>query len=124
MASKGRQKRETDELLALALAAGGTLQAASQHAQISERTARRRMQDPAFRQLVTDTRSQLVERAVGRLAAVACQAADCLADLVAHGTTEAVRLNAAKSILANLLPHLDAVEFERRLRALEDQQAP
>jgi hypothetical protein len=73
MAGSGR--RNADEALALALAGGQTLRAAAAAAKVAERTATRRMADPAFRQRVAELRGDMVQRSLGRMADVRFNAA-------------------------------------------------
>lgn len=116
MAHNGR--RNADDALALALATGQTIRDAAAANGIGERTATRRMADPAFRRRVAETRSALFAEAVGRLAALAGRAADALGDLLTS-ERDLVKLQAAKSLL-ELGPKLREVgELAERLDALE-----
>src|SRR5262245_44873865 len=60
-----RGRAEADEVLALGLASGLTIQAAAQHSAVARRTARRRLTDPAFRARVNALRAALVDQAPG-----------------------------------------------------------
>jgi hypothetical protein len=120
MAGSGR--RNADEALALALAGGQTLRAAAEAAKIAERTATRRMADPAFRQRVTELRGDMVQRSLGRMAEGMSEAADVLRQLLA-ARSESVRLGAARSLLELGVKLRESVELEERMRALEGRLA-
>ena len=96
MASIGRS---ADELLAMAIASGRTLRSAAKMAGCSERTARRRWQDQAFRRAVDTLRGEAVERAMAKLSADMVAAAIEMKKILTSGSTDQVRLSAAKSIL-------------------------
>jgi hypothetical protein len=106
----------------LALAAGGTIREACRKAKVSESTAYRRLEDPAFRKQVQNARAEVLSRAVGKLADTASAAVDTLKKLL-KAKRENVRLAAARSILELGAKLRDAGELEERIRALEDVQA-
>jgi hypothetical protein len=106
--------------LALALAAGQTLRDAAAAAGIAERTATRRMADPAFRRRVNELRGEMVQRSLGRMADGMSEAADVLRELLT-ADRESVRLGAARSLLELGVRLRESVELEERLQALEDQ---
>lgn len=108
-----------DQLIAL-LAGGATNADAAKSAGISERTVYRRMQDPAFRQRVTEARASLIERAVAQLAASASQAVSTLTDLLGFEYPPAQRVSAARSILELGVKLRESVELEQRIAALEE----
>ena len=116
MAHRGR--RNADEALALAVAAGQTLRNAAVAVGVSERTAARRWADPAFRCRVSQLRGEMVQRSLGRLADGVTEAADVLRQLLA-AESEAVRLGAARSLLELGVKLREPVELEERLAALE-----
>jgi hypothetical protein len=95
----GTGKKNCDEALLTALAAGGSVAAAAHHAGVSERTARRRLASAEFRARVDEARAAMVGQAVGRLASVGALAGDTLRELLDPGRPPAVRLGAARSVL-------------------------
>src|SRR5262245_2012428 len=117
--SKGR-KRGNPTLL-MALACGASVPQAAAKAGISERTAYRRLTDPAFRARIETLRAEMVQRAAALLIAAAIHAAKTLIDLQASATPAAVRRRAARDILelSERLRH--ATILEKRLAALERQ---
>jgi hypothetical protein len=116
VAENGR--KNVDDALVLALATGLSVPAAAQRAGASERTAYRRLDDPAFRSRIAEVRSALFAETVGRLAALAGKAADALGELLTSDR-DLVKLQAAKGVL-ELGPKLrEAGELAERLDALE-----
>ena len=100
------------------LAAGRTVTEAAATAEVGESTIYRWLRTEEFRQLVADLRTQLLSRAIGKLAEQSGAAADVLAALLS-GVEERTRLAAAKAIL-ELGPRLrEAGELAARLEAVE-----
>src|SRR5690242_11882322 len=112
MAHRGR--RNADEALAVAVAAGQTLRDAAGAAGVSERTAARRWGDAAFRRHVSELRADMVRRSLGRMADGMSEAADMLRRLLA-AESESARLGAARSLLELGVKLRDSVEMEERL---------
>jgi hypothetical protein len=117
MARNGRRKG--DAALLLALAAGRTVRDAALAAGVGERTATRRVADPAFRRRVAELRAEMVGRALGRMADGMTEAADTLRLLLA-ARGESVRLGAARALLELGAKLRESVELEQRILALED----
>jgi hypothetical protein len=115
----GSGRKNADEALALALAAGQTLRVAAEAAGVSERTATRRWADLGFRRRVAELRGDMVARSLGRMADGMAEAADVLRALLAAGTPPAVRLGAARALLELGTKLRESVELEERLQALE-----
>lgn len=88
-----------DSALIAALASGMTYGDAAQAAGVSERTARRRMEDESFRSQVTAARADLVQRAVGRASDSLVEAVETLEDLMRSASSESARLGAARALL-------------------------
>ncbi len=120
MAHRGR--RNADEALALAVAAGQTLRDAAAAANVSERTAARRWADRDFRRRVNALRGEMVQRSLGRMADGMAEAAGVLRALLA-AESESVRLGAARSMLELSVKLREAVDFDERLRAVEEADA-
>jgi predicted ArsR family transcriptional regulator len=115
-------RSKKDVILALALASGATAVAAAEQLKISDRTVRRRLADPAFRQLVAEMRADFIAQAVGRLTQNMTRAADGLVAMLDSGD-ERVRLRVIRALLT--LGHRlhDAVDLELRIRNLEQDAA-
>ena len=118
----GSGRKNADDALVMALAVGGTVPAAAQHAGVSERTVYRRLHDPAFCRRVSAARAELLERAVGQLVATASCAAATLRQLLA-APADSIKLGAARSILEFGPKLRESTELEARLAALEQQSA-
>jgi hypothetical protein len=118
MAGNGRPRRGADEALALALATGATVRDAASTAGIGERTAHRRLDDPAFHKRVSELRAALIDAAAGKVATAMTAAAHTLEGLLA-AESETVRLAAAKALIELGVKLRDSTDHEQRLKALE-----
>src|SRR6516164_4736195 len=115
------KRRNADDAILLHLASGKTVQAAAELCRVSERTIRRRHEDPTFRQRLNTLRAEMIDRGLGKLADAVADAAQTLRNLQAEGESDAVKLSAAKAILEQAVKMCDASELEERLRALEER---
>lgn len=112
-------KREMeDELLIQALVEGATQVQAGRIAGVSERTVRRRLDDPAFVRAYQARRRVVLDVSRGRLFALHGEAVDTIGDLMATADSERVRLAAALEILKQV-PRAEAEELADRVAALE-----
>ncbi len=118
MADFGRRKGNAR--LVAEFAAGRTLRDAARASGLSERTAGRRLADPEFRKLVSDVRSEMIQRAVGALASAAEEAIATLRDLLSDDSSTA-RLGAARSVLEYGTKVRENVELEQRIVDLESR---
>jgi hypothetical protein len=115
MAGSGR--KNADSALSLALATGATVGVAARRAGVSERTAYRRLQDPAFRSLVDRTRSQIVDRTVAGLATLGRSAVATLAKLL-RDPSPRVRLRACRTVLEFLFRGNEQYTLARQVEEL------
>jgi len=116
-----RDTSAQSDVIAAALAGGATHAEAGQAAGVSERTVRRRLDEPEFLGYVSRLKDELVSRTTDRLTGLTTAAVDTLAELVTSPETPpAVRLRAALGVLSERRVWHDAYETENRLRALED----
>jgi len=118
MAANGRRRKKDDGLLVAELASGATVRDAAQKAGLSERTAGRRLSDPAFCKLVEDAKREIIARATARLGAFAVHSANALGTLLAS-EDERVKLSAARWILRLMMMARNHEELERRVVELE-----
>jgi hypothetical protein len=90
---------------------------------ISERTVRRRLDDPAYVDRVREARSDAVERASGALVALMNEAVGTLESLL-NSTNDSVRIRAAQAVLqyGRGAVHMD--QLERRLAKLTELLEP
>lgn len=119
--------KKGDDALVVALASGATVTLAARKAGLSDRTARRRLADAAFRLRVSGARSELVRRAVGKLAGAGALAVKTLRTLAKDATSEQVRLGAARALLEAMFRGHEgetlAREFEDLRELVEQLQA-
>jgi hypothetical protein len=118
MAGSGR--KSGDQVLALGLATGMTVEAAARQANLAPRTAHRRLGEASFQRKVDELRGELVRQALGRLTEGMTAAADTMRALLS-AESESVRLAAARAILDSSCRLREAAEFDQRLREVEDQ---
>src|SRR5437870_8305184 len=119
MAHHGRQS--ADDVLVVALACGSTLENAARKANVSARTAHRRLADPAFKKRLADVRADMVQRTSGMLTAASLEAVKTLVELQASLQAPAIRLGAARTILELGVRLRETIELSERLQALEEQ---
>lgn len=119
MAGQGR--RNADEVLALAIACGSTIEGAAAKIGLALCTVRRRLKKPAFQKRVRDIRAEMVQRTTAMLTAAAGEAVKTLLDLQKNCTTASVRLNAARTILELGVKLRENAELAERIAALEQQ---
>src|SRR5262245_56298361 len=118
----GGPRHSSDEILAAALATGATIEAAARQANVSERTAKRRLTEASFRQRVSDLRAAMLERTTGVLVSFTTFAAARLRQL-AESTNERVALGACVALLDQAVRLREGSELEERLRRLEEAHA-
>ena len=116
MADIGRRKG--DGALLTALASGQTIRDAAKAAGVGERTATRRLAEPAFRRQVAQLQTEMIQRALGQLSDAASEAVATMRKLLT-AKSESVRLAAGRSILELGTRLRDALELEQRLFDLE-----
>jgi hypothetical protein len=115
------QHRRGDEQLLGALAAGHAVEEAARAAGISQRTAYRRLADPAFQRRLAGARDNLVTEALGELVASAAAAVGTLRTLL-DARDDRIKLGAAKTLLEQLLRIRETVALAERVAALERRQ--
>lgn len=119
----GRGRADADYALAAALAAGRTVRDAAAAAGVGERTAFRRLTDPAFAGRVAVLRADMVRAAAGRLADGMAGAADVLRGLLADPDSH-VRHKAAVKVLEVGAKLVELADLGRRIDDLERQLDP
>ena len=114
--------------LALAMAAGTSVPAWAKENQVAKRTAYTWSRSEDVLEQVRRIRRRAMDRAVGRLARNATAAADQIARLARKATSEAVRLQASRAVLAELMAISNYATIEDRLaeveRKLRDSDQP
>jgi hypothetical protein len=109
-----------DNELALGLARGLSTEAAAKAAKVSRQTAFRRKKNHVFMSRVHALQAELTERAVGRLSAIAADAAERLGKLL-KVKNPAIQLSAARAILDFTLKGAESVSLPRRLAEIESR---
>jgi hypothetical protein len=122
MAPDGTKKgrKNVEALLVTALAAGGSPDAAANHAGCSRRTVFRRLQEPSFRAKVEQARANLVQRTVGKLSALGGLAADGLQGLL-KDESGTVRLGATRTVLEYLFRSAHVDTLARLVEQLQEE---
>jgi hypothetical protein len=115
MAAGGRSHADT--VLLTALASGQTIEAAAQIAHISERTARRRLDDETFQRALAEARRALLAQALGVLSDATTAAARTLRALL-DAESESVRVRAAVAILDQARAGIELDDLAQRVEAL------
>lgn len=115
-------RRKGDGALLAELAAGADVRTAAKRARVSESTAHRRLNDPAFRRELAAARAAMVDAATGGLAAAATAAVQTLR-LLLDAEGESVRLGAARSIIEMGAKLREVSELAERIAALEEHAA-
>lgn len=119
-----RHRKGSDEALAAALAAGATIADAAARAGMSHRTARRRLTEAAFLDLLAEHRGTILARAADRLAAATADAVVSLAAIASDPEApSAARVSAARTVLAEARTFHDSTELANRVTALEAIQS-
>jgi hypothetical protein len=118
------RRRFADEVIVSALAGGDTQEAAARAAGVSLTTVKRRLASPEFRQRIDDARGDLVGRTLDLLTAGAAEGVIVLRAIAADSAAPpAVRVSAARALVALVLPHRDQIELAQRIDQLERQSA-
>ena len=116
------KKGKFPELLAVHVAAGFSIKDSAGAVGCSVTHAYHLSSDPSFHVRVAALRSECLSGAVGRLSSAASQAVDTLKELLSEHNQPAIRLNAAKTLLANLGPLSELAELRARIDRLEATQ--
>lgn len=112
-----------DMALITALAAGQSVADAARAAGLSDRTVRRRLQDPTFSAAVDLSRAELLEEALGLLSGTASIAVKVLRVVAADKSSGATaRVAAAGRLLDATLRYREHLDLARRVEALERAQ--
>lgn len=107
------------EQLAIHVAGGSSIKTSAEIVGCSLQTAYNTSATAEFRQRVSEIRTEVASSTVGTLTLAASEAASTLRELLDASNPPAVRLNAAKSILAALQPISELGELRKRIDALE-----
>jgi hypothetical protein len=114
-----RNNHERKANLAIAIAAGKTVADWARDNAIPDRTARTWSHSQEVRDQVEAIRRAVIDRTIGRLSDHATEAADQIARLAKDAASEAVRLQAARAVLAELMAVSNYDALEQRLAQVE-----
>ena len=115
------KKSKFHELLAVQVAGGASIKASAESVGCNVQTAYNISSDPAFRQRVTELRTEITFESVGLLTTAASQAVATLIALLSESNEPSIRMNASKAILANLQGMAEFGELRARVDALENR---
>ena len=119
-----KDKRAAEQTLLTALAFGATVENAARKAGIGERTAYRRLADPAFQARLEQARLDAVLRTAGMLTGASLGAVKSLVDLQQDASVPAgVRRAAARDVLELSVKYRESAQMEQRVAALEGRLA-
>jgi hypothetical protein len=105
--------------LALAMAGGSTVKAWADANGVPDRTARTWSHSQEVLDQVEAIRREVLDRTIGRLSDNATAAADEIARLFREASSEAVRLQAARAVLAELMVVSSYAALEGRMAEVE-----
>jgi len=117
----GPHPRALRSKLALAVASGKSVAAWAKENGIALRTAYEWHRDPAFKAQVDEVRRRFFDRAIGQLSRSVVKAVTEMARLTTKAKSDAVRLQAARAVVADLMAMSDFAAFEKRMAAIEKQ---
>jgi hypothetical protein len=109
------------EDMALAIARGASISQWARDNEIPDRTAREWAKKREFKELVAEHRRRLADRVIGQLSRIATKAVRAIERLMDNSPNDTVRLNAARSILTELVNITGFSELEQRITELERQ---
>jgi hypothetical protein len=113
------KKSKFFEPLAVAVAGGLSIKAASAIVNCAASTAYCISSDDDFRLRVSQIRTEAVAGAVGKLSDMASRAVDTLGELLDASNDPPVRLNSANAILGAVGPMAEFAELRARIDAIE-----
>jgi hypothetical protein len=114
-----RNNRDQKAALALALAGGSSVKAWATAHDVPLRTAYSWARSPDVRKRVRRIQRRALQRAIGCLSRNAAAAAGKIAALAKGAQSEAVQLQAARAVLADLMQVADYADHEHRIAQLE-----
>ena len=117
MSRRHNQVRKSE--LARALAGGGTVAGWAKEKQVAESTAYKWARSPKVVDEIEAIRRAVLDQAIGRLSGKANCAAEQITRLAEAAVSEAVRLQASRAVLAELMTVSSFAALERRLVEVE-----
>jgi hypothetical protein len=118
----GHGRKKVDDILAEALACGGSAASAAQRANVSPRTVQRRLGQADFRAKIDALRQDMLERTAAMLTALGMEGCRSLHELFDKSIPPAVRLGAIRTALEVGCKLREHVDLAKRVSALEAEQ--
>lgn len=112
------RREAVDEVLVSSLAAGLSQVDAGDRAGVTDRTVRRRLEEPEFVARVRDKRREMVGEATGRVTSLLTAAVDTFGELL-ESADPGIRLRAATAIVRTTSEYHVNEDFAARLTDLE-----
>jgi hypothetical protein len=117
-------RKGADRALLQALAFGASVEHAARKAGMSERSAYRRLDNPAFLEQLDQLRADMVQRTAGMLTGAGMGSVKVLVDLQGDVSVPAsVRRRSARDVLEMGLKFRETAELEQRLAKVEETLA-
>lgn len=112
-----------DEKILASLIAGGSVRKAAQISGVSVSTIRNRLADPVFKEKYDVEKGAILEHAIDAMKANLSVAVDVLtATMEDEEAARSVRVQAADVLMRHCCRYISALDFDRRLTALEQAQ--
>jgi hypothetical protein len=108
----------------MALACGATNEVAATKAGVGVSTVYRRLREPDFQSRLSDRRYEIALRTADMMTASSQEAVKTLMRLMGTNNPPSVQLGAARALLEHGVKWRDSTWLEKRVRDLEQQNAP
>lgn len=117
-----KRRKMSDEIAAFAIATGSTTLEAAKKAGVSPRTIDRWLATPSFRTRINEIRSEILERATGKLVSILTCAIETFRTLLSS-ESDHVRLGAARSIVETAVKYHEVLNLDERVKRLEEGES-
>lgn len=115
--------RQTDEKILGALLTAGSIRGAAALLGSSQKTISDRLKKPEFAKRYSEAKAEQLQAVCAAITGTLCKAVETLQEIAENtDNIPTARTQAADALLRHALRYLEASEFERRLRALEELQ--
>jgi hypothetical protein len=115
-----RGRSSADHLIIQGLLVGGTIQGIAQHAHVSEKTVRRRLESEAFQRRLEKAKQEQIDATTRKISRYLTDALDCLYRCLSD-PNGSVCVAAARSLLEVHFRAKESADFEERLAQLESE---
>jgi hypothetical protein len=118
----GPRNENLRDHFALAIATGRSVSSWANENNVPKRTCYEWRSTDKFKAKVRRLRRRIIDRAIGRLVKQVTKAVAEMARLATEAKSEAVRLQAARAILGDLMSVMSTIDLEERITALEKRR--